>query len=231
MNLERQFSLNNKASNHLEKGINPITVCIGDNSNHDIDYLFTKFKENKKTQNIKYAASSDYYKKENIIIDLSGYAISEGNEKNKYSEEYYNCIGMAIIGIDKKTNKNISILTHKFPAVFLQSDSLEKNFITQLKDLVSRCKLGTLDAVIFGGDKSDGNSLKEYLEAINTINKISKPILGFEPTISAAPKYDGETSVYLDTENRRLYVNIPFHKDSKIYDDSKPSEIEKELDK
>jgi hypothetical protein len=52
--------------------------------------------------------------------------ISNINTQNKYSNRYYNCTGIVVIGKDKETGENISFLTHQDPLYFLVEGQREK---------------------------------------------------------------------------------------------------------
>ena len=87
---------------------------------------------------------------------------------------------------------------------------------------------GSVDVVIFGGNPA------LYEESIKSLADICKSNFDFEPVILTGPNriggYDGFTSVFLDTQNRRLYLTRPEQPDYKTNGSYLPSRygVEKE---
>jgi hypothetical protein len=194
-------------SEHLNPGVPTIKVCIGtpkyfeitSQANYDGTTLGLKNPEN-----INWHASD-------------GYAISEVNDRDKLSKWFSACTGLIVKGIDKKTKKNISFLTHQ---AFFASLSFRENgdhklhgrfkadIEKALSKIKNRCAPGTVDAVIVGGDNDDQEA---YQKTIELLSLETKHMLGFEPVIINGPKTEdwGKDSVYYDNENGRLYFIRP----------------------
>lgn len=219
---------------HLEKGIKPIRVCIDTLNNIKSDKEINSLKEN--SEDIEHTSSSEYYEKYNMLNVESGECvISNINEKNKFSEGYSVCLGMAIIGIDKNTGKNISLLTHQEPIAFLSSDDFKKYLLERTKDIVAQSKSGTVDAIIFGGSVTMNSldaSVSNYEDSIKLISEITSTPLGFSPSVVTGPKIPiGINDIYLDSENRNLYLVMTEQKKDILYEDFNSSEVKGQIEK
>ena len=155
------------------------------------------------------------------------YAISPATPANKESADYINCIGVVIVGRDKATGKNISLLTHQDPRSFLDKDKEKfgSDFLESLRDFKSRVEAGTTDAVIVGGnfhefinDLTSHTYAEDYVSSVSLIDDLIAKELGIEVSVPVGPdmrfpvfKY---VRVIFDTERRRLYIIRPDQKES-----------------
>lgn len=76
-----------------------------------------------------------------IVLESENHCtvISHTNSRNKYSNKYYNCTGLVVIGRDRETGENISFLTHQDPLYFLVTEQKEK-FIVAISDILLELK-------------------------------------------------------------------------------------------
>ncbi len=153
------------------------------------------------------------------------YVISALSESNKASTEYYNCTGVAAVGRDRRTGKNLSILSHQDPRFFLnKKENFAKDLVTSLEEMVERSEPGSIDVVIFGGNytaesqsvldehESERTKVHDYRDSIAILSQIINDVVGMDPQVILGPdtsfNVDG-TGVVLDTQKRRLYVTRP----------------------
>lgn len=199
-----------KAFTHLEGGVKPIIVSLNVIYKTDLETQNTISDIVIGGERIDYDTSIKYRNENNIAhFDQHEYVISAVNENNKYSENYYRCLGLFAIGTHAKTGKNISLLMHEDP-YFTSNDILapeRENFLLdlqmRLKQLKEICKPKTIDAIMYGGNQYN---LQNYPDSLKDIADASKLELGFTPTIVVEPSGDWlPTCVYCDTANRRMY--------------------------
>ncbi|HNW71705.1 MAG TPA: hypothetical protein PKZ36_00145 [Candidatus Paceibacterota bacterium] len=210
---------------YLRDGVKPITSCLCNKD--ELDAETKEMIEN-------YKKNADGVSK-----------ISECNDHNKWSEEsFLYCTGTIISGIEKNTNKNISIMIHRNPSKFLEyhtnnTDVIRENFLKKIsesiKDIKERCEPKTIDCVIFGGN--DGDDL--YKKSITILGEICSKELGFEPVVLTGPKISSEiinkerlnfTDIYFDNDNRRIFV-VRTQQKSTANESYLPSEIKKQSKK
>ena len=178
-----------------------------------------------------------------IVRNDTEYDFSKIDGENKYSEKYHECTGLVVVGVDQKTNKNISFVTHQTPKYVLDleknGESFADGLTRQLQEFKKRCKPGTIDALIVGGNRQpnygnnkQGEGFFEYKKSIQKISDTIFPILGFKPRVATGPKLNsGKTSIFLDTKNRRLYLLMTEQKHTEVYNDFSPSDIDEHLEK
>lgn len=204
---------------HLKKGVKPIMACIGSfddyygSGQNPKKEIFDEQLDN--AHYVDYGGSADYLKKKNFLsTGYETYVLSVVDNKNKFSDRFFDCTGLVVAGIDKETGKNISFLSHQDPVKFLRNkkDDFIKHLEQQLGEIKERCISGTIDAIIVGGNylnitndmKLD--SKKKYLDSVELLSIEIKKILGFEPNVINGPKkIGGKDDIYYDNENKRLY--------------------------
>ena len=225
--------------NHLEKGIPQIMVGI---QTYYGPYHKFKLPPNvellkKYSEDIHWQSNPVYYREHHIKSNQNGtYVISEASEKNKYSEGYLNCTGLIMIGVDKETGDNISVVTHQQSdsTTLADAEKFIRDLATTVKDFVQQCKPKTIDALIVGGNDNDKNNLTEYRESAQDIINIASPFLGFAPRMATGPKITNgkyDTNIYLDTENRRLHLFMPTQENARVYEDFALENIEIQKEK
>ncbi len=177
---------------HLKKGINPITACVGTREQFR--------QEPGKEKEIEDTVSETY-------------CISSVNSLNKFSKGFVNCTGLVAVGLDKKTGENISFVSHEDPGFFLFNEKNKNKFINDLRqrfeELQKRSAGRTIDAIIVGGNYLNypEHSKKEYIESIRLLSEEVTKSLGFEPLVIVGPKTTGGgDDVFYDNEHRRLYI-------------------------
>jgi hypothetical protein len=212
-------------SEHLKAGIKPIIACIGsrDDIGIDLDVLRAADTENNNVHNVDYYKSSESVKAKKFLGGGQTWTISTVDNLNKFSNEFYNCTGLVVVGKDKVTGQNISFLSHQDPTMFLKS--LKKVFIKDMKkrlvEIKNKCEAGTIDAVVVGGqyplnqphsqfEDTPPQRRQEYVNSVNFLSSGVKQVLDFEPIVINGPKTGmSHDDVYFDNENRRLYFMRP----------------------
>ncbi len=140
---------------------------------------------------------------------MHSYLISSLDDENKFSGNFQTCTGVIIVGEDKDTHQNISILTHQTigQVSYSGQEKFQKDLNQRLEEISDRCIPGTIDAVIVGG-KHDNL----YEPAIQKIGKIVKAKLGFEPIAINGPKrsiLSEFDTVYFENDSRNLHLVRP----------------------
>ncbi len=228
--LENLVSPDTLHSEHLNEGVKPIMVAVG--THDELGKTDAVKRIVRDGENVDYWATGKELDKRAIRNGGDGtYVISNLDNKDKFTKGLRNCTGLIASGIDKETGENISFITHQFPNKFLHSkrDEFERDLGGKLSELKVRCKDGTLDVVILGGNylstedrtfgflgKKDpeGFYQKTYIESIKALAGKVESELGFEPVVAVGPKMTGGTSwgkpieenIFYDTKERRVYL-------------------------
>lgn len=214
-------------SEHLREGVEPIMVCVG--TEDDYKEQFKELNEHFEdyhpgVHNVDYFTHAE-------ILDRKGfkntgdrtYVISPLDKFDKFSEGFYNCTGLIVVGKSTRDGENISFLSHQDPTKFLHDK--KRDFVTHLEQILSNLKIqveeGTADAIIIGGrylpltDRTVGDSyeVKNYVSSIYLLSEEVKKVLGFDPVVINGPKLPspmgGQDKVYFDNRNRRAYLIRP----------------------
>jgi len=231
-----------KKEGHLKEGIRPIMTCIGtpvDFGTSSTRWIFNHLPKPGSLHNVEFHGSTRYFESKNFLNGGSGtYVFSSLDDKDKFSESFCDCTGLIVAGVDKKTGQNISFLSHQYPQVFLfeKKDDFIKDLNELLLEAKKRCVSKTVDAVIVGGNYSNGINSKKisykqsYLDSIELLSKEVKNVLGFEPSVVNGPKgIIGSDNVFYDNENKRLYfMRVEVNPDTGNFTQS---DIDKEKDK
>ncbi len=212
---------------HLKEDVSPIMVCVGTEEDYkdqlkEIDRHFEDFVHG--VHNVDYFTHAE-------ILDRKGFAntgnrtyvISPLDKFDKFSEGFFNCTGLIVVGRSQRDGENISFLSHQDPTKFLHDKRPE--FVSHLEKILSNLKVqveeGTTDAIIIGGrylpltDRSVGDSyeIKDYVGSVDLLSEEVKKILGFDPVVVNGPKMPspmgGQDKVYFDNRNRRAYLIRP----------------------
>ncbi len=243
MNFEQNFKpeINTLKSEHLNKDVTPIIGGVYDRHNLDkqTQYFLDDFKKDAEFVDFLYT-EKDLEKNGMLNGGKETYVISNCDNKNKYSNSFLDCTGLVVSWVDKNTGEKMSFLSHQNYPSFVE-DGKEvllkfKDDMNKSLDIVSNnAVLGTVDAVIFGGnDKEDINSdpfedfqygrsnlddfMKEkfttYKKSISFLNNIISSKFGFSPVVIQGPNENFNTlnhslAVYFDNLNRRLYLLRP----------------------
>lgn len=220
-----------KPKGHLIEGVKPIMVCIG--SIDDFKKTESEYKNHKeqitndfelkglKNLDWENGLYGSHEEKDFITSGPGTFLISTIDDSNKFSKGLVACISLIVAGVDKKTGRDISFMTHQPP--YMSSLSPFPNGIKKrLIEMNERCKPGTMDAIILGGKYRNDDLGKIYLDNINFLSSKTKEFLGFEPIVINGPKtktnqfpYEFEREqkysddVYYDNNNRRTYFVRP----------------------
>jgi hypothetical protein len=111
-------------------------------------------------------------------------------------------------------------MTHENPRLVVDGvkDQFSVELIANLRKICDALEPGTIDAVLYGGNTSSDEKVDQYTDSINTLTDICKSELGFVPAVAMGPNAPikrGFLHVYLDTQNRRLYMSRPEQKAGK----------------
>ena len=202
---------------HLREDVRPLMASIVDLQDVD-DFTQEQMSEIEQDgTNVEYAEYNSNHKSNNMVYlgkALDNVAvISDIDEKNKFSTGFYNCTGVAGVGVDAVTGKELSFLTHQDPGYFLKGDFNKANFISgvadKLEELRQKSIPGSVDIVLFGGRSvEDGvEESAEYHDSIELVAQEIEKTFGFQPVVFQ-PKsiIYGVTNVYLDTAKRHMYL-------------------------
>lgn len=161
---------------------------------------------------VDFYADTDYLRKK--LRALAGYfpqsqdpnthVISAVNGMDKYSRYYSNCIGLVLMGKDKETKENISVLTHQDTYHSCVADDwvpgFKRDLILRVEEMIQQCKQDSISVSLFGGylhPKKDDL----YEEGIDFFIKFFLDKLDVYPQILAYPNKKGERlDVYLETQ-------------------------------
>jgi hypothetical protein len=207
---------------HLREGIEPIRLCVMNNED----------KPNEEMERIRaHGRWIGYYSHPGFrhTTRSRDFFFTEVDERDKYSTDYRNCSGVAVVGYDPALKKQISFITHQRPDVLLSDKKQRTEFETELRqklrELKTRSETGTVDAVTFGGSySSDFSRDRDYQTLFNMfrtfagdykrIGKIISTIiheeLGFyADTIQGPNLVKGAARIDLGTQTRHLYSQRP----------------------
>ncbi len=249
------------ASEHLKEGVSPIIASIGEQNREDDDEYW-RMQDMFGQQ--KYHI--DFFKS-GISLELGDsknggeqtYIISPVNSKNKYTDELIDCTSVIAVGMDKKTGKNISFLSHEMSLRRLKLENKNKNhkdrefdihdkfiedFKSSLKELKEKSEEKTVDIVIAGGkilmkDKKLPSTMTDsarydsnYTRTIEGISKLVEDEFGFQPVVITGPKvFDGSDVVLFDNKNRRLYIKRSDARHSEVNKAFQAKDVEKRVQK
>lgn len=204
-----------KPSQSIEvKEFKPIIASIINSKEIDEQTKKTFLEIEEKGQFIDYYGKKELFDKNNIKnAGQKAYAISECNEKSKYSTGYYDCTGVIVVGEEKEGHKQVSFMTHQDPESILNIDGRKEEFSKDLIDSISeiknKIKEKSIDVIIFGGRYG-----RNYKKSINELRDIIVKETAIEPIVMTGPNCnmddrDDDTKVYFDTQTRRLFIARP----------------------
>ncbi|MBU3978748.1 hypothetical protein KJ980_07225 [Patescibacteria group bacterium] len=206
---------------NLKEGVMLIRACIGTRKQYKqtnptlYKQIFEDIEWNA-THDVSLYGGSIYENKKSKYASEQSYIISPLDENNKASNLYNDCTGILLIGQDKITGNNISLLSHQNPRYFLINQDNKNTFKhgldLALEEAKKRCFEGTIDIVIFGGNYLKENALSQnnYINSVNLLNEEVKKVLGFEPFVITGPKTNDDKGykddVFYDNSNQRFYI-------------------------
>ena len=211
---------------HLTGGIRPIMACVGSYSDYGVvekTAIGEKFSEQLgNTHNVDYDGLSSDLAEKKFLGGEGTWTISTIDNLDKFSQGFFDCTGLIVAGRDKETGENISFLSHQDPKKFLRTN--RNDFIVHLQqrliEIKTRCKPGTVDAVVVGGKYiripfdhkgTDIDYRQDYLDSIELLSQEVQKTLGFEPVIIGGPKTKRGFSdnIFYKNKDRRLYFIRP----------------------
>ena len=241
-----------KPQEHLNlniKGARPIIASIGtqDDFGEELGLIEEYFKESDRAHNINWGGlTTEFERKKFLNAGAGTYVISTIDDFDKFSQNFYECTGLVVTGIEKSTGENISLMSHQNPGTFLHDkpEEFAAHLLGRLAEIKRRCVPGTIDAIIIGGKDipkpepatEDSDMIPWYLGSIKLLGKEVQNILGFEPVVINGPKISsGSDDIYYDNANRRLYfvrgVGNPGAKINPNVGGFVPSDVDKHKDK
>lgn len=226
--------VNTLKSEHLREGVRPIVACIYRRDEDLAPEDLEEIEHIKETgQDVDYYGTKKYWSKEGMMNSgRQTYAISAVNERDKYSEMYFNCTGVVAVGIDKETRQEISILSHQDPEQFLEKykEQYEEHLTDVLRTFLTRAEPGTVDIAIFGGNTRTVRA-SEYVDSIKTVSDICAKSVGFEPVVLTGPNMvgGGSTNIYFNTQKRRLHLVRPEQVKSSLNESHAPKDIDRNI--
>jgi hypothetical protein len=210
---------------HLKEGIKPIMVWVG------VEDDFKQVLESTPKFGLKDLHHLDWFEgsyypfykedfikkhKEAFTMGEGTYVISDIDSNNKYSKNLIACTSLVVVGRQKGSTENISIMTHQSPSSVLSAYYFKFILRDILRQIKSKCEPATIDAVLVGG-----TSVKKFAEVVGVVGKEVKDAFDINLVVVNGPKIIdtsklkyGEVlrladSVYFDNENRRLYLVRP----------------------
>ncbi len=232
--MEKQYA--QKIFAHLAKGVSPLVASM--NPLYAKDPVHGLETQNRVSdiviggERIDDGATIQQREKGGMLsIDQHSFIISNCSETDKFSEGYIRCIGLVAVGVDKDSKKEISIMSHADPYLFLDDDETREHFLlglsNRLKQLKEQCIPGTIDAVMFGGAN---RSSVDYKKSITLVSEACKNELAFEPTVIAGQgDHMGHLNVYVETQKRHLYFLRPEQKNNLRNQPFMPSDADQQV--
>ena len=208
---QKEKEVNPLHSEHLAVGVRPIMASIVDSCRRDNQSTDAMLNIMGQGENIDYFWLPESSRNTMISPDKKTYIISGCDDKDKFSQNYVDCTGVVLVGTHRDTKKQISFLSHQDPkAIFGKyQDQFQRDLSKRIDELKELSTDNSIDAVIFGGQDI---WFKKYKESIKLLSEICQKALGFEPVVLAGPNtriLKGDTDIYLDTQNRRVYLDRP----------------------
>lgn len=176
------------------------------------EYKLMCWLNNKPNIDKEYMKNADYINWYDMIDEKTraykenDFIISHIDEKNKYSNGYFNCTSLVLVFKDKNTGKNKSLLTHQNPNHFLsdKKGTFKNSLISILKEVLKNREEWTIDIAILWWNTND--FWIQYIESIQFLQEIIKNIFWFNPILIWWPV----NNLYYDTNNlnsKDIYIN------------------------
>ena len=235
-NPERESQQESRGPNaeHLAEGIRPIMACVGTYKEYG--------GELSKLHEIERLGHHSDYNGKSVLLNEKGfkadtsptgnpnYVISPVDGKPKFTKGLFDCTSVVAVGRENETDKELSILTHQDPKEFLTDSErkFENDLRDRLKEFKEKCLEGTIDIVIAGGKLTASfrriQDTENYEDTLDRISLIVEEMFGFQPIVICGPKDKNSDDIFLDTQNRRLYILRP--EDSNLHNEVfRPNQI------
>lgn len=217
-----------KQTKLIETGFSPIRAALLDIESLDSASIQAINNIRDNGIDVDYYASTNYYRKHAMSHGGGwSYVISDCDQSDKFSEQYYNCTGIIMVGEHKTTKQQHSIMTHQYPKHLVQKtkENFEQDLTEGMNTICETSKRNSIDVIIFGGNE-DFDDLAEYKTSVSHITEIMKTKFDFEPTIIAGPNLErGGTHAYFNTQKRLLYIVRPYQEQNVANKNFLPSQI------
>ena len=203
--------------NHLIEGVSPIVACVENIGTHEP----SAHSELPDVKLVSLYGDETLMREEGYLkTGVEGYVISPIEKVNLSSNEFADCTGAIVVGIETESGENIAFISHQNPDHFLNGDkeAFIKDFQYRLKEIKDRCKEGTIDVVLFSGrfanvrEYKESNPdrkffIQEYINSIKLLSEQIYEVLNFYPEVIVGPKLSPSTdTVTFNTQNRRLFL-------------------------
>lgn len=211
--------LNSLKREHLREGVPAIMTAIIDEAENEEEYgasmrAIRAIREH--GDFVDFDGAPDELTRKNMRNrGKSSYVISECNGHDKWSNRYCDCTGIVLVGMGKD-GKEVSFLSHQNPDFFIGdsedgtskvlAESFERDLKETIRNLLDGTEEETRDAIILGGKQCYRAS---YMHSVRLLGEFCKDELGFYPVVITGPNTADKTSVYFDTQNRRMYLVRP----------------------
>ena len=212
---------------HLDPPFEPITTSITEGYKVGNHMEVTDLFDSSRIEGVNYYADPGAIQERGqLSAGKQTYVLSAISPAPKISDQYCNCQGLVVGGVSHE-GEELSFLTHHDPKKIMQAEvwkEFEADLRGRLRELKLKTKLGSIDAVSFGGDmytqtKSltfDGLDRRDdYVITAQAVAEIVEEELGFEPRVVEGPRYvpsePGERNKQLamyDTKKRHLIIKI-----------------------
>ncbi len=217
---------------HLAEGIRPIIACIGSIEQYggEMAEIETIIHTGEKVDFYENPGNLEKRKFKNGGDQT--YVISTIDEKPKYTNELLDCTSLVAVGRKADSEVQISFLTHQNPNAFFgkTKELFIKHLKEQLQLLKEKCLDKSIDVAIVGGKLTE-DDVFEYQRSLEVLGSVVEAVLGFDPTVVSGPKFRMQDNVFLDTANRRLYVERPPGRSSSYDATFKVKNVEKMKEK
>jgi hypothetical protein len=184
--------------NHIEETPKQIGVNFVDPSTVDLETKEILSSIEKEGTNVNFKESMGTWT----------FRVGEGNF---FSKDYANCTGVVVVGIDKKTGKPLTLMTHQNTEELEEfGKGVKERFMKELGSFLilmkKQAKKGSIDCVRFGGFDGGYGPDPEYEKSINLASEVVEQELGLKLRVVAEPNMKGKTDAYFDSKNRILYI-------------------------
>ncbi len=208
---EKAKEINPLHNEHLAEGVRPIMASIVDSYDRDSQSTEAMLRIMNRGENVDFFWLPESSRDTMVSPDKKTYIISGCDDKDKFSQNYIDCTGVILVGTQRDTEKQISFLSHQDPKAISgkYQDRFRRDLSKRINELKELSADNSIDAVIFGGQDI---WFKKYKESVKLLSEICQKVLGFEPVVLAGPNtriLKGDTDIYLDTQNRRVYLDRP----------------------
>lgn len=120
------------------------------------------------------------------------FVASDITSDDQFSDRYYNCGGVVVVGYDPVEKKNVNFITHHNPEQLLKNQEVFQAFLSVLSEkmdvILKRSLSGTVDVCLFGGNLfTDAHYEEDYYKMQKTIAHFFKNKYEIAPDYLTGP--------------------------------------------